>query len=813
MRTLKLTLVLLTLMGCAEQVDAPAPDPTQEFEETTQPLLGEVIDVDNACGAAAMANINDAVDWLIGRVLSYEYQACIADAFGVESEGRAIEELIANSMTLRDVYFTCTDNGCKKSCNGDVCTYSPACASHDTINETLTVARSFATNASVEDLGSVILHEIMHNHAWYHMHFYGPTWPDHAQVCARDEEAWGVNRRDMGGEVALAPVGGDGGVMLEQRCDDHEAMVGLRGAVNDSAIARLSPICRKIDGDEIVDGYEFFPMSVPSGSTHFWDFCPTGQVVTRILGNADHIVRRTMLVCSDLSALRAPEDITIPSTTRSARGHTQGHFFDRDCLNRKAGVGLRMRHGALLDRFELICDDAPVGPRDVEGHTWGVGGWGGQPFDLDCEGHSVLTGLYGQWDPQIGAHRTIGGQCRPLTHGSLSRDRTWGGALNYTEYAGGMLNNSQLNDVRNCGDGELLVGLATHANHMVVHTSPICANWSTWREGNPSTRVVSPKTIAGLSPQTELCSPGQVATAIKGRAGARIDRLQLVCEEPDPSGSLTRVADEGGSGGQPFEEVCPQGRPVTGIWTLEDGTRLKALTAQCGRHTDLGTSTFGGVRLSSLKGHEDNRMDSCPLGQVAVGLEVAEDNGLVDRVRVLCLPEADAILGSTRVTPFTGPWRGDASNTATKPLRCKNGEVMRGLYGRQGALMDAVGIVCGKPTLRDGQTGYGVIHGADEVVWPVFIPREYSGPFQITMTGGYGMRDSELLLRPAHHPNHDNALFRSFSPGYATTINATGTLTPGLWFVSFRGRSISRGGSHYQLNVNLGEATRSTLLR
>lgn len=157
----------------------------------------------------------------------------------------------------------------------------------------------------------------------------------------------------------------------------------------------------------------------------------------------------------------------------------------------------------------------------------------------------------------------------------------------------------------------------------------------------PAVPSVTPNTVGGSggSPYSLACPPGSAATGIQGRAGSNVNQVQVRCQgivDATLSGASSTTTSAGGGGGSPYDLGCPAGYVVVGI---------------------RGRVGNGGA-------------------------------GIIDMLGVDCAAPAG---GPTYTTASVGTIFGGSIEYS---LRCPAGTIARGLQGRAGDLVDAIGLQC-----------------------------------------------------------------------------------------------------------------------
>lgn len=709
----------------------------------------------DGCGPLHRAALEAGMAYAQARANTPEYRACLMDAFGVEADGRMVEELIADTTTMRGVTFTCREPGPNEN--------PGAFAGSDHHgNESMRWLGDYLLTLDAAQIAGVIVHEISHNHDWTHYHGYGPTWPDQVQSCIGGDEPFGTRRSQLAEARLLPPVGGEGGSYRRLQCGDEEAMVGIQGAIDGAGkLVRLQPMCQRTEGDRRVAHPYSFAMSLPNGAQMFQDVCGANRAVVGLYGNADRYVRRVRALCSDIGDLRAMTG-HISDQWMPLRGQNQDQWYARRCPERTVATGMRVRTGALVDGFQLECDDFPLQERSVGLSLSGHGGHGGTYSQAECPGTYGLVGLYAHRNVDNGKLTDIGGRCRQMTDDGVLRGQRWGWSLAATERVGRTQPTEAAENrlFAECPDGQALVGLSISANHIVGDVSPLCADLDDWMIG-----VRRYNQLNGISWQPGetieqvVCPVRQVAVSLEVRSGWYVDRIDLRCKAPDVAGKLRDRAPVGGNGGTVYDEICPDMRPMVGLRTRTFGGELRWLNGRCGRHTDDGTSTVGHIDASGVRSNANaSAIDVCPLGSVMIGAQSVVSGNLVRRVRAVCANEDSVRQGGAPAGITRTAWRGGNYSTANaQETLCGWGEVVRGFRGRRGELQDQLGLVCGKVPGLPGAAATGSVLSGQPELHVLTIPEGFDGDLRLRLSGLRWLQPTVRLRRGAvpTAPHHD----------------------------------------------------------
>ncbi len=174
---------------------------------------------------------------------------------------------------------------------------------------------------------------------------------------------------------------------------------------------------------------------------------------------------------------------------------------------------------------------------------------------------------------------------------------------------------------------------------------------------------------AGTHPFVRLCPNGRHAIGLRGRAGALVDELVVVCAaSPGENGAFGLELDPVGrfaAGGTPFERLCAEGHVLIGL----DGTAgdlLDSITPICGARAGSGEAAadaegsgasadgsgaeeapsrarrrarrIGTDELARIGGHGGHPfVRRCPAGSGMVGLS-GRYGDVVEAVVVHCAP-------------------------------------------------------------------------------------------------------------------------------------------------------------------------------
>ena len=169
----------------------------------------------------------------------------------------------------------------------------------------------------------------------------------------------------------------------------------------------------------------------------------------------------------------------------------------------------------------------------------------------------------------------------------------------------------------------------------------------------------------------------------------------------------------GGSGGGPFTARCAQGAMLTGL-ELSTGDDVDAIRPVCAvayQPEQAGPAMPYPSRYGGNGGGATSQLICPDATPVITGLYVqaeGADTTIVNRVHLFCgLAEATARRGAYPGPAYDGPKEesGGIWSHFSSPFDdtafCPAGLVAVGINGRSGIWLDAVGLVCGAPTLTE----------------------------------------------------------------------------------------------------------------
>jgi len=181
-------------------------------------------------------------------------------------------------------------------------------------------------------------------------------------------------------------------------------------------------------------------------------------------------------------------------------------------------------------------------------------------------------------------------------------------------------------------------------------------------------------------PFSLTCNSGEAVTGVVGGVGEVVDSIALVCAPP-----MTIVGPLGGTGGGEFGPLpCPAGSAAIGFRVTTGGGFDYALTsAELMCSDNSSTAKFGGTTVP-------NTTLSCATGDRMVGMVGSLSGSVVGGVAPRCQNPSGS--------PITEPWAPQPSGfSGAGPFDCPAGQVVKGVQGRQGAVVDQIQLMCAAP--------------------------------------------------------------------------------------------------------------------
>ncbi|UXI66433.1 S8 family serine peptidase [Tahibacter amnicola] len=313
---------------------------------------------------------------------------------------------------------------------------------------------------------------------------------------------------------------------------------------------------------------------------------------------------------------------------------------------------------------------------DFDSVTIAVGGSGGSPFQLRCPQGQLLVGVRGRAGLFIDQLQAV---CA-FADGSDSSTASVGGT-------GGEA------FARRCQDGRVVVGMRGRSGAFVDQLQLECAP-SADPEDRRTTDTAGGEFGAVFGPVR--CPEGRLAAGFKGRAGAYIDQLQLLCTTKPADATVDTPWTSravGGNGGVATTTKCGRGEVMAGVF-VRSGAVIDAIAPRCVKTTAGGRwdGTPSNATVVGGSGGTATRL-TCARDQ-AVSAISGRAGALVDRLRVRCSPLASA----STVTDTSSLLGGAGGNGGAEfgRIECPARLAATGFAVRRGGVVDQLKLICGR---------------------------------------------------------------------------------------------------------------------
>jgi hypothetical protein len=298
------------------------------------------------------------------------------------------------------------------------------------------------------------------------------------------------------------------------------------------------------------------------------------------------------------------------------------------------------------------------------------GGTGGDPFDLRCPSGGLVTGM------RVGSGEDINFvalHCGPVTLGPVGEER---GTIR--------------TENRRCPAGQVGIGLRMRAGRLVNQMAMECAALDALKanQSSPATSLLFlGGEGAGPLAATRTCPTGMAMKGLRGRSGARIDRVRVICEDVDTvrQPAPHSLALVGQRNGLAKSEHCLGHGVVTTVYGHSGGS-LDRLGVACAatrasRVLPDAAVVLAGSTTHALDWNGGNGGSPftlpCPANTVVVGLEFRQRTG-VDAVRAACVGINDWRPGGPAAIAFTS-WKGHPRGIVRSRI-CPRGSFVAGLH-------------------------------------------------------------------------------------------------------------------------------------
>ena len=303
----------------------------------------------------------------------------------------------------------------------------------------------------------------------------------------------------------------------------------------------------------------------------------------------------------------------------AVRGGDDGDPFSLICRTGYVAVGLEGSTGRRVDTIELQCrevlENGSLGD-DIDS-TARAGVDSQDPYSLACPDGEAIVAIRGREDDSD--IRAIGIDCAPVV--------PWVDEGRGYERGDELLGSSRGDDfIDHCSRGFFVAAVDGHHADIIHGLQVRCdrvADINDDRTFGPYERGTETEELpprGGADARTAVleCKDDELPIGYVGRAGDRLDRLQLVCGRLAEDGGLTESGTsvvEGGTGGEEFEEYCPEDEAIVGLRGAS-GSQIDSLGLVCAPVAgwlEDGTGVHPWGRLRGGTGGSDFE-DVCPEG-------------------------------------------------------------------------------------------------------------------------------------------------------------------------------------------------------
>ena len=178
------------------------------------------------------------------------------------------------------------------------------------------------------------------------------------------------------------------------------------------------------------------------------------------------------------------------------------------------------------------------------------------------------------------------------------------------------------------------------------------------------------------------------------------EQVEACGEDFDPNNNdrseapyVSELAPTGGLGGSFFDLTCPNGDFMSGLYGISNNV-MKMLWPKCTPWG--GGTTYFFASAGSSSGATTYRNEWCGAGHYVTGIS-GRQGALLDKMRIYCTPEEWIHLQSPQAA-VSAPDIGGGNGGIPFDRHCPAGMVLKGLYGRSGAAIDRIRLVCADPT-------------------------------------------------------------------------------------------------------------------
>jgi hypothetical protein len=438
--------------------------------------------------------------------------------------------------------------------------------------------------------------------------------------------------------------------------------------------------CLDLDGNRdaeafVVDGdAEFVTFDIPAlDNPNISDF----QWAATLLHEVAHNRNYTHPVESN-------DNPNLPFNTTLEYRHSVNEQIKRCALEVLQGINPPSPHRWRLDTLQHETTMAPTGHAN------------GAPYEISCPGGQAAFGVQLRTGALVDA---IGLSCTaPGTGGILD-----------TGLAGGGGGSHSFNDCPRdpSGNERLLVGLHGRSGNVHDRIGPLCSTAGDIMAGRPPITIEARPNVASGAPFIRRCPTGMIVRAIKGQAGALVDRVEVECQNLGRlEGLLERtLVRTGQPGPNTTIEKCAGRSALVGL-TGQTGNLVDRLGGICSEVTTNCVGSDCTDDVAHINSHhfmtahggsggqvrETISNATCGFGAVLVGLKMRAGD-LIDQVAGVCAQAVE--WGRNGGTPRTMPALGGGNGGGDIPaVLCPRTEFMVGWRISWGGHVNSIEPIC-----------------------------------------------------------------------------------------------------------------------
>lgn len=251
-----------------------------------------------------------------------------------------------------------------------------------------------------------------------------------------------------------------------------------------------------------------------------------------------------------------------------------------------------------------------------------------------------------------------------------------------------------------CPAGEVLVGIRGRAGRLLDRLAMVCAPFSNLHDPALRTTLTTLADEDGGNRFESFCPAGKAVKRFRVRAGAKIDQIQLVCDDPNvvrPETAVVTGDVAGGTFDTEYSLRCNGNGALMGLWG-KAGARIDRLSGLCRSTMRTGPALTVGDNetkhiLAPVVGGSGGTAfaTNCEPGELMVGVHVRSGSRL-DAIAPMCAPVATWHRGSTSGLRSLH-WEGGNGGTVERK-QCPVGSFLVGFNAFAGGEVTGLQLAC-----------------------------------------------------------------------------------------------------------------------